>query len=177
MTIRIFRIFSIFFFILLDAPKLKGPKAVETYSYVGGQVNFTCEVLSNPPANFTWYRNSTLFTGDEEDNITINSTENKSVLSISLINNSWFEKYLCTARNERGSANVEFELKKIPKPEPPKKAKIHSTTHNSLQLEIHTPPSKYEEITGYKVQIMERQDKERGKHWEVAREVILLKGN
>ncbi|KAK6636025.1 hypothetical protein RUM43_009677 [Polyplax serrata] len=158
---------------VLHQPKLKGPSKISAYGYLGGRVNLTCNVDSNPPANFTWFRNNTLFTGD--DNMTVVYEKNNSTLYINFVNNTWPESYLCKAENERGSTTVEFNLRKIEKPEPPKRAKIHSATHNSFQLEIHGPPTKDEDIVGYRVQIMEKKEMEKGKLWEVAREVTLLK--
>ena len=167
--------FNVIFF--LDSPKPLVPVINDIYGYEGGKINLTCEVSSNPQANFTWYRNESIFSGEEENVTIINVEKNKSILQINYINDTRFETYVCTAENQKGGTDIIFNVKKLPKPEPPKKTKIHSMTYNSLQLEIHPPPAKEEEVIGYRVQLMEQVERQKGREWEVARIVFLPKGN
>lgn len=145
---------------------------------MGGTANVTCQVDANPPANFTWFNKANQPIGPGIRDVKIFSDGNKSVLSISKFNVHVIGNYTCKARNSLGELRRVFNLKEGPKPVPPKKTLVHSATHNSLKLEIHSAEDirKGFEITGYKVQILEKREREKGKGWEVAKEVILQKG-
>lgn len=152
---------------------------MDVYGYIGGTTNVTCLVDANPPANFTWFnQNRKIIYPNNNNNVKIFYEHNKSVLRISNFNKGVLGEYICKAKNSIGETERKFRLHEGPKPEPPKKAKLHSATHNSLKLEIHSPEGRQNklEIIGFKVQILEKKEKEKGKGWEVAREVELPKG-
>lgn len=143
---------------------------MDVYGYVGGTTNIVCAVDANPPANFTWYNERRSLITPNNNTVKILHENNKSILRISNFNKNVLGGYICKAKNSRGEIERKFKLNEGAKPEPPKKAKLHSATHNSLKLEIHSPEDKQLKIIGFKVQILEKKEKEKGKGWEVARE-------
>ena len=66
-------------------------------SWLGHAVILKCVVDANPAANFTWYKDGRLILRD------INSTHNKSTLSITTNKSGEFGSYLCKAANIKGT--------------------------------------------------------------------------
>lgn len=160
---------------LSDGPTWTTRQPTKVYGYIGGKTNITCEVDANPKAKFEWFRHGRQIFGDR-NNTQILEEGNKSVYRLTFVNSSVIGDYRCKAVNEYGPFERVFRLEEGPKPGLPKKTKVHSATHNSFQLDIIPPDTKKFNIIGYGVQILEKNEKERGKGWEVAKEVNLRIG-
>ncbi|KAJ1519304.1 hypothetical protein ONE63_004603 [Megalurothrips usitatus] len=134
---------------VLHAPKFKFPETSKSpvYGYIHGEVNLTCAVTADPPANITWYPSkSDSPHGPQPLTAGVLSMENKSILRVKLNDISVFGKYKCVARNKFNNVTKEILLQQGFKPKPPHHVEVAKVSSTTAILEVATP------VVGPKVQ-------------------------
>ncbi|RXG56653.1 hypothetical protein Avbf_13794 [Armadillidium vulgare] len=113
----------------------------ESYSYITGVVNLTCEALAEPQANFTWLKDDNILTVKDDNT---------------------FGDYECKAQNRLGTLARVITLEKGEKPSIPK-MKVKDTKVNAFRLSIRAENNPSMPVIGYKVEY-----KKAGENWENA---------
>lgn len=128
------------------------------YGFISGTKTIWCHVLSEPPANFSWYRSVQQITeelklGFEQSSITVRrdllkahliSSTKKSIFTpqVHIHNATVFGGYKCKAENSIGSIERVFNLRPGRKPDTPLIHHMPIATHNGHAVD-NGPPSIY----------------------------------
>ncbi|KAL7647441.1 UNVERIFIED_CONTAM: hypothetical protein RMT77_001037 [Armadillidium vulgare] len=132
----------------------------ESYSYITGVVNLTCEALAEPQANFTWLKDDNIVNSTE--NVKIFNTDHRSILQLTVKDDNTFGDYECKAQNRLGTLARVITLEKGEKPSIPK-MKVKDTKVNAFRLSIRAENNPSMPVIGYKVEY-----KKAGENWENA---------
>ncbi|XP_047120490.1 neural cell adhesion molecule 1-B-like [Schistocerca piceifrons] len=133
---------------VLHEPKEKNKKDT-AYGFINGTKNLTCEVVAEPPPVFRWMKDDV--TINEDENITIISDNDTSVLQLVIHNASSFGEYKCIATNNFGSREQTIRLKQGNKPEVPTFS-IKEHTDDTIVLDITAPDAGDLKILSYRVE-------------------------
>lgn len=133
---------------VLHEPKEKNKKDT-AYGFINGTKNLTCEAVAEPPPVFRWMKDNV--TINENENVTIISDNDTSVLQLLIHNASSFGEYTCIATNNLGSREQKIYLKQGNKPGVPTFS-IKEHTDDTIVLDITAPDAGDLKILSYRIE-------------------------
>ncbi|XP_020802217.1 neural cell adhesion molecule 2 [Drosophila serrata] len=127
------------------------------FAYINGTATILCEVLAEPPANFSWHRKQKHLHSNQKL-YTIETDNYWSRLTIRVVNASAFDNYRCRAWNGLGSIERTTRLEQGEKPPAPSNFKLRGYNSNTFDVVLSAPRGKEErglmEVNGFRIEYM-----------------------
>ncbi|XP_004527295.1 hemicentin-1 isoform X1 [Ceratitis capitata] len=149
------------------------------YVYPNGSVTLPCEAIAEPPANFTWYKNSNKKHLHNDRHYTIHTDYYASTLKIQARTENAYDKYRCVAENQLGAIERVITLKRGVKPPPPSVLQLRGFNSNRFDVDVGSvrpsparaaPGDQLMEVRGFRFEYMtEYEFKSDGGKWTNAK--------
>ncbi|XP_036328834.1 neural cell adhesion molecule 1-A-like [Rhagoletis pomonella] len=128
------------------------------YVYVNGSVSIPCQAIAEPPANFTWYKNSNKKRLRNDKHYSFETDYYASNLTIQARDDSVFDTYRCLAENNLGAIERSTVLERGVKPPPPTVLQLRGFNSNTFDVDVGSvrtsPVRKLMEVIGFRIEYM-----------------------
>ncbi|XP_017467825.1 PREDICTED: igLON family member 5 [Rhagoletis zephyria] len=128
------------------------------YVYVNGSVSIPCQAIAEPPANFTWYKNSNKKRLRNDKHYSFETDYYASNLTIQARDDSVYDTYRCLAENNLGAIERSTVLERGVKPPPPTVLQLRGFNSNTFDVDVGSvrtsPVRKLMEVNGFRIEYM-----------------------